>query len=82
VVGPAPADWIGKECPVCRVPFTAASRCCICACGSVMHCEDTGNDDSLQCAQLRVRSGCPACQRAVVLEPGYSYLPEGIDEED
>jgi hypothetical protein len=81
-IGPAPAEWIGKECPVCRVPFTASSRCYICACGTVMHCDDNGKEDGLQCAQLRVRSGCPACQRPVVLEPGYSYLPEGIDEQD
>jgi hypothetical protein len=81
VIGPVGAEWIGKECPVCRVPFTASSRCYVCACGAVLHCEDSGNDDCLQCAQLRVRSGCPACQRPVVLEPGYSYLPEGSNEQ-
>ncbi len=82
VIGPVPADWIGKECPICRVPLTATSRCFVCACGAVMHCEDDEKDDSLQCAQLRVRSGCPACQRPVVLEPGYAYLPEGVNEQD
>jgi len=79
VIGPVQAALIGKECPVCRVPFTATSRCYICACGAAMHCEDSG-DDCLQCAQLRVRSGCPVCGRPVVLEPGYSYLPEGLHE--
>jgi hypothetical protein len=81
VIGPVGAEWIGKECPVCRVPFTAACRCYVCACGAVLHCENGGTDDCLQCAQLRARSGCPACQRPVVLEPGYSYLPEGINEQ-
>ena len=79
-IGLASAERVGKECPVCRVPFLATSKCYVCACGTVMHCEDGGNDDSLQCAQLRARSGCPACQRPVVLESGYSYLPEGINE--
>jgi hypothetical protein len=80
-IGPAAAECIGKECPVCRVPFTAACRCFVCACGAVLHCEDSGIDDCLQCAHLRARSGCPACQRPIVLEPGYSYLPEAINEQ-
>jgi hypothetical protein len=79
VIGPVAAALIGKECPVCRVPFTVSSRCYVCSCGTALHCEDSG-EDCLQCAKLRVRSGCPVCQRPVVLDPGYSYLPEGINE--
>lgn len=78
-IAPVSAAWIGRECPVCRVPFAAGAKCYTCACGTVMHCEDPSVEDSLQCARLCVRSGCPACQRPVVLQAGYSYLPEGIE---
>lgn len=80
VIGPPPAEWIGKECPFCRVPFVAASKCYVCACSAVLHCEDAGQEDSLECARLRGRAGCLACQRPIVLEPGYAYLPEGTNE--
>jgi hypothetical protein len=77
--GPASAALAGKECPVCRVPLMAASRCYICpSCGAAMHFEES--DEGLQCAQLRAQSGCPACQRPVVLIPGYSYFPEVSSE--
>ncbi|HOX57293.1 MAG TPA: hypothetical protein P5205_11660 [Candidatus Paceibacterota bacterium] len=79
VIGPAPAASLGSECPVCRVRFAASIRCYICACGNPTHFEE-GGDDCLQCALLRVRSGCPYCGRPMVLEPGYTYLPEGLHE--
>jgi hypothetical protein len=72
----ATPDRVGRECPVCRVPVALGVRCYVCPCGAVMHCEADGSEDSLQCAQLRARSGCPACQRPVVLEAGYTFLPE------
>jgi hypothetical protein len=75
-VGPASATLLGKECPVCRVPFTADSRAYTCACGAAMHHQDAGAVDSLQCAQLLSSSGCPVCRRPVVLEPGYRYALE------
>jgi hypothetical protein len=81
VIGPPPASWFGKECPVCNVPFKSSSRCYVCFCGGVVHYEISG-ENPLECAQMRARSGCPACNRPVVLEPGYSYLPDGINEPD
>lgn len=80
MIGLASAECVGKECPVCRVPFAAASKCYFCPCGAAMHCEDSGTEESLQCAELCARSGCPACQRPVALTCGYSYMPEGIHE--
>jgi hypothetical protein len=68
--------WVGRECPVCRVPVALGVRCYVCPCGAILHCEVAATEDSLQCAQLRARSGCPACQRPVVLEAGYTFLPE------
>jgi len=79
-IGPVKAEWIDRECPVCRVPFKPSSRCYVCACGAVLHCEDGGNDDDLPCAEVSARSGCPVCQRPVIIQPGYSYLPEEIHE--
>ena len=79
LIGPAGAGLVGKECPVCRVALTAASRCYVCAaCGAAMHLEES--DEGLQCARLRAQSGCPACQRPLVLIPGYSYFPEVSSE--
>jgi len=75
-IGPVPPGQIGKECPVCRVAFTAGCRCYTCVCGATMHCEDDKTEDGLQCAQLRSTAGCPACKRPLIMIEGYSYLPE------
>jgi hypothetical protein len=75
-IGPVNAKLVGKECPVCRVPFAVNVRCCSCACGAAMHCEEDAVTDGLQCAQLRSSSGCIVCQRPVILQPGYNCLPE------
>jgi hypothetical protein len=75
-IGSVPPGQIGKECPVCRVAFTAGCRCYTCVCGATMHCEDDKTEDGLQCAQLRSTAGCPACKRPLIMIEGYSYLPE------
>jgi hypothetical protein len=79
-VGPVSTKFVGKECPICRVPFAAGVRSYTCACGAAMHCESDGTTDVLQCAQLCSGSGCPVCQKPVVLKQGYSYLPEVANE--
>lgn len=80
-IGPVPPGQIGKECPVCRVAFTADCRCYTCVCGATMHCEDDKTEDGLQCAQLRSSAGCPACKRPLIMVEGYSYLPEEDTDE-
>jgi hypothetical protein len=75
-VGPPPETALGKPCPVCRVPFLAASSCVQCGCGAVLHCEENG-PDSLQCARLRPE--CPVCGRSIVLTEGYAE-PQSHEE--
>jgi hypothetical protein len=78
-VGAPPAASIGKPCPVCRVPFTATSRCYTCACTTPFHCEEDG-EDALQCTQLQ--SECPVCGRPVRMESGYTSLPASLEVTD
>jgi hypothetical protein len=69
---------IGRQCPVCGLPFDATSRCLRCQCGTHLHCEE-GFAGALECARM-LRSGCPSCHRALVLTPGFSSFPEVSDE--
>ena len=71
-IGPPPPAFLGKECPVCRVPLTAGSQCYSCLCGVVFHYE-MAVEGGLQCAQM-LRE-CPVCQRPVVLAEGYINPP-------
>lgn len=71
-IGSPSARLLGKECPICRVPFSDDTNCYVCACGTAVHCEDSAA--GLQCAHLR--ADCPSCRRPIVLVEGYSYLPE------
>lgn len=76
-VGPALPEHVGEKCLICRTPFTSASVLYACPCGRGMHHEEQpalGADDALQCAPTS--SECPACQRPVFLEEGYSHVPE------
>jgi hypothetical protein len=68
---------IGKECPVCRVPFTTETTVFTCTCGTALH-QETDKAEGLQCASMR--SDCPSCNRPIVLAPGYTYLPNLDDE--
>jgi hypothetical protein len=79
-LGEVPPSLIGKECPVCRVPFGEGVTCYVCSCGAAVHHSPEAGDESLQCAKLRARSGCPACQRPVILEAGYTFIPDPHDE--
>jgi hypothetical protein len=76
-LGPPPADFVGRECPVCRLPITPETRIFICPhCETPLHCEgeDRPKDERLECVYLG--SECPMCHRAIVLQEGYAYLPE------
>jgi hypothetical protein len=76
-LGPPPADFLGRECPVCRLAVVAETRIFICPhCDTPLHCEgeDKPKDQRLECVYLG--SECPTCRRPVVLQEGYAYLPE------
>jgi hypothetical protein len=76
-VGPARPEHVGEKCLVCRTPFSRQSELYACACGRGMHHEELpapGADEPLRCALTS--SECPACQRPVVLEEGFSHVPE------
>lgn len=71
--GLAPSRWVGRECPHCRTPFTAQSRCLMCVlCGTPVH-EETADSD-LRCAAER--STCPVCNQPLLKSPGYLNMPD------
>lgn len=75
-VGPPPPSLLGKECPICRVVFTADSRCFVCPeCQAGLHCEDD-RAGGLECALLRANPRCPTCGQDVSLKPAFGYHPE------
>jgi hypothetical protein len=76
-IGPCPADKVGKECPLCRVPLTADTRCYVCACGAAFHHEE---DEQKGLLCVTTLSACPVCSRPVRLKEGYSYTPEDCHE--
>ena len=69
-VGPPPPEFVGRPCPICRVPFEADVATFGCACGTRLHCEASA--DRLQCAQ-RSRI-CPSCRKPLVLEANSAKL--------
>ncbi len=76
-LGSPPADFVGRECPVCRLAITPETRIFICPyCDTPLHCEgeDRPKDERLECVYLG--SECPMCHRALVLQEGYAYFPE------
>lgn len=70
-IGPPPAALLGRECPVCRVPFVAESRCYACQCGAGLHFEE--GPDSLEC--VRTRTEC-VCGQPIILTEGFGYQPD------
>jgi hypothetical protein len=73
-VGRPTVEVVGKKCPVCLTPIgddQVIYRCA--ACGTAMHLD---GDDGLDCGRLA--SECRTCQRPVVLEAGYAYVPKGL----
>jgi len=79
-IGEVPQSAVGKECPVCRVPFIPGARVYVCTCGAVLHCEDDKGDDGLQCA-LMTSGGCMVCKHPLILKAGYANLPEEEDHD-
>jgi hypothetical protein len=76
-VGPPSGALLGRECPVCRVPFASDTTAFHCGCGGGLHLVGTEpNDDLLQCA--RAVSACPRCSQPVVLKEGYSWFPPEV----
>jgi hypothetical protein len=76
-VGPPSEALLGRECPVCRVPFASDTTAFHCACGGGLHLVGAEqNDDLLQCA--RAVSACPRCSQPIVLKEGYSWFPPEV----
>jgi hypothetical protein len=73
-IGPPSEANIGRECPVCRSAFTAASTVYTCwCCDRALHLEGEG---ALDCARLT--SACPLCHRPIRLEQGYAHDPADL----
>jgi hypothetical protein len=72
--GKPPRELIGKQCPVCRVPFTENSTVYICPCGVATHNSADGDTDGLQCTRLQ--HACIGCERPIMLKEGFSYWPD------
>jgi len=73
-IGPAPT---GRSCPICFAPFAAAADtvCYRCPCGTVLHLSDA---TGLECA--RAVKSCPTCKLSILLQEGYTWLPEFCHE--
>jgi hypothetical protein len=74
--GKSPPELIGKQCPVCRVPFTENSMVYICPCGVALHNSADGDPDGLQCTRLQ--HACIGCERPITLKEGFTYWPDLI----
>ena len=77
VLAPPAPEFIGKECHVCRVPFTEGTKVFTCSfCRTPLHCEgeEKDRDERLECARLR--SECPFCHEPLRRTEGYLYVPE------
>jgi hypothetical protein len=74
-VGPPTSELLGRRCEVCRVPFDHSTQVYVHDCGTPMHLESKSKpaDERLECALL---GACPNCEEPVVMQSGYSYLPE------
>jgi hypothetical protein len=74
-VGPPSAELLGQRCGVCRVPFVESTQVYVHECGTPMHMEPESKPaaERLECAAL---GDCPNCEQPIVMQSGYSYLPE------
>jgi len=84
----APAGaLLERRCGLCLGALSASSRVYVCPCGTPLHLEEAGAGtgpvsgpaagpcragEPLQCALL---GDCPACQRPVRTESGFTWLP-------
>ena len=78
-LGPPTADRVGKECPVCRIPFEADSRVFTCGtCATQMHLqgEEKPEPERLRCALIS--PVCCHCDQELTMHEGYLWLPEGL----
>jgi hypothetical protein len=78
-VGAPPESLIGKQCPFCRIPFTADTTIASCRCGAAYHYEqptdetEADPDEILRCFE-KVRQ-CLACGRQLTLEEYLEWDP-------
>ncbi len=74
--GTPPQELIGKQCPVCTVPFESQTTIFLCPCGTGLH--DEGDDRPaevrLECAKLA--SLCPGCQQPMDRKESISTVPD------
>src|SRR5262245_47797429 len=75
----AAPDVIGKTCPICLTPFTAAPPTTVYHCwncGLIAHCEgeERPEDERLEC--IKLAPTCPACEAPVVMTHGYTWRRE------
>ena len=74
ILRPAEREDEGKECAVCRTPFTRQHTVYRCAnCNTGMHAGSPGHreNDQLECA--RVVGDCPSCRKPLVWTESYVY---------
>ena len=80
-VGPPPAEILGQECPICKIPFDADTRVGACRCGQFFHFEtpeshpDVSDEDRLDCFQ---RTGICHCRAALITEEQLLWSPEEL----
>lgn len=78
-IGPPPAEYLSKQCPFCRIPFTPETELVTCRCGAAYHYERNGPgksedaDEPLMCFEKARR--CLACERPLVLEEYLEWDP-------
>jgi hypothetical protein len=76
-VGNCTAEYVGKECPICRVPFGAEDLLYFCACGApALHWKSAppAGEEPLTCAQDLTE--CQSCLQAIVKKDGYASQGE------
>jgi hypothetical protein len=76
-VGQCSAEFVGKECPICRVPFGTGDQLYFCACGApALHWKSAppAGEQPLTCAQGLTE--CQSCLHAIVKADGYASQPE------
>ncbi len=76
-VGPPPEEEVGVKCKLCTAEFDSSTRVYLCPfCRKPLHLEgeETPESERLQCAELS--STCPTCQKPILKEKGYRFLPE------
>lgn len=72
-----PDQLVGKECPVCRVPYVAQTRVYLCGnCSSAMHLQGEEEPESTRLECALAITECPVCQTPIEMTEGYRYEPE------